>query len=265
VDVNLSKGSHTMEGDAIRLSLLSVKGLGPAAVEKIVAGQPYHNAMDFCLRVGTKTSAVPLVSIGALDSVEPGRTTASVKKFVEGFYADAKLRQVKHRERLEGLHALIESVPDDPVELMQAERDLLGFNLRGTPFSIRDRERKMEIMREHGLFTHATVKEFQADEENDRAVIPLVLKSMKEKPQRNGKMFAFLSFSDRDGTGLDAPAFNNVWEHVRSSVRAGDVYLTTVHLKEGAARNGFVVGLPGWRVTPSQAAACMIPVDRIDV
>ena len=265
VDVNMSRSAHVLEGDAIRLSLLSVKGVGASAVTKILANQPYTSVQDFLLRSGsTKTATIPLVRVGALSGLEPQISTATILRRAELWYSDAKVRHVKNREALDSVLGALDAGPDDPVEIMQAERELLGFNLRGTPFSIKDRERKVDALRTAGLLTHATIKELLDDEDSQRAVIPLVVRSLKEKPQKNGRMFAFVSLADRDGQATESVAFNNVWEHVRATVRPGDVYLTTVHRKEGEP-GSLVIGLPGWKISPSQAAAMMLPIDSIEI
>ncbi len=265
VDVNQSKAAHVLEGDAIRLSLLSVKGVGMSAVTKIVANQPYSSFQDFVTRSGaTKTSALPLIKCGALTELEPTTSTATLLKRAELWFLDAKVRAVKNRDSLTATFSAIDGGPDDPVDLMQAERDLLGFNLRGTPFSIRGRSEKVEALASAGLLTHATLKLLFEDEDATQAVVPLVLKSFKEKAQKNGKMFAFLSLADRDGTGTESIAFANVWEHVRASVRPGDVYLTTVHRKPDELTS-LVVGLPGWKISQSQAMSCLIPIDQLTV
>lgn len=263
VDVNMSKGGHLLEGTSIRLALGSVKGVGASAVGKVVAGQPYVDLVDFITRSGAnKTVCENLIAVGALLEL-PGCPTISSGRARHGAYrADKKLSQKRNRELVGPTLAAVEDVADDPIECMQLERELLGFNLRGTPFSINGRWEKIDRLISAEMLTCATAAEFFADEDNRVGILPLVLKSFKERPQRNGKMFAFMQFADRDGGEIDAPAFGNTWPCLKEFVRAGDVYVVVLHRKDDD-QTSLVVGKPGWKHSPESISSFMIPLDSI--
>ena len=69
-DVNLSLQNFTIDGNNIRYGVQAVFGLGDAAANELVAGQPYTSLEDYLKRAkrgANKTSAVALAKIGALD------------------------------------------------------------------------------------------------------------------------------------------------------------------------------------------------------
>lgn len=75
-DINLSGRGFSL-GDTgldIRFGLDSIKGVGPAAVETIIANQPYASWEDFRERSGANSGVTKtLVRIGAFDSLVPNR------------------------------------------------------------------------------------------------------------------------------------------------------------------------------------------------
>lgn len=264
VDVNLSGVDHKIEGNGIRLALSSIKGIGESAVQKIVANQPYKSFVDFLLNSGTsKTIVDVLIKTGAFSEVEPGVSVATLLARHDLFRSDKKLSHKKNRDIVEPTLNAITGLADDPIELMERERELLGFNIRGTPFSINDRYDKIDRLVAAGLAKPGWA-EFIEDESETVLIAPLLVKSLKERPQRNGKMMAWLRLVDRDGNEYEAPAFGNIWEHVRTSVRAGDVYVMIVHRKEDDP-SSFVVGKPGWAQTAKSAAQAFIPVDKLTI
>lgn len=264
IDVNVSKADHRVEGNGIRLALSSAKGIGPSAVQKIVAGQPYASFVDFLLDSGTsKTIVDVLIRTGAFTDLEPGTSVATLVARHEAFRADKRLSHKKNRDIVAPILNAIQGAKDDPIELMERERELLGFNLRGTPFSINDRYDKIDRLATAGLCAKGWA-EFIEDESEQVLIAPFLVKSIKERPQRNGKLFAFLRLTDRDGHEYEAPAFANIWEHVRTGVRAGDVYVMIVHRRDDDP-GSFMIGRPGWAQSAKSASQCFIPIDGINV
>ncbi|MBV9125636.1 MAG: DNA polymerase III subunit alpha [Planctomycetes bacterium] len=264
VDVNLSGKAHKIEGNGIRLALSAVKGVGASAVEKLVANQPYSSFTQFLLDSGSnKTVVQALIDVGAFETVAPGLSVKTLTARHDAFRSDKKLSAKKNRDLALSVLAAVDAGPDDPIELMEKERELLGFNLRGTPFSINGRIEKIDRLVAEGL-CEAGFKEFVEDETQRILIAPLVVKAIKERPQKNGKLFAFLKLADRDGQEYEAPCWGNVWEHVRTGVRAGDVYVTLLHRREDDP-GSFVVGKPGWGHTAKQSASYFIPIDKLEL
>lgn len=265
VDVNLSSALHRIEGKGIRLAFSAVKGMGPAAVRNVVANQPYTSFEQFLIDSGAnKTVCEALIRVGAFENITPeGTSIATLALRHEAYRSDKKLSLKKNRDLVKPTLDKIWGPKDDPIEVMEKEKEILGFNIRGTPFSINDRYNKIDRLVEAGLCS-VNFNEFLEDETQDILIVPLVIKSIKERPQKNGKLFAFIKFADREGTEIEAPAFANIWEHVRTSVRAGDVYITVMHRPDNDTSR-LIVGQPGWAHTQKTALTYFIPVDKLEI
>lgn len=75
-DVNESGAGFTDTQLAIRYGLSAIKGVGPAATDAVLQGQPYSSFEDFLDRKGDKANAgvvSTLARVGALDSLVPNR------------------------------------------------------------------------------------------------------------------------------------------------------------------------------------------------
>ncbi len=264
VDVNVSKADHRVEGNSIRLALSSIKGVGPSAVQKIVAGQPYASFVGFLLDSGTsKTIVNSLIGVGAFTDLEPGVSVGTLLARDKAFREDRRLSHKRNRDIVAPTLGAIQAGEDDPIEMMERERSLLGFNIRGTPFSINGRYDKIDRLVADGLCARGW-SEFIEDESQQVLVAPFLVKSLKERPQKNGKLFAFLRLTDRDGNEFEAPAFANIWEHVRSGVRVGDVYVMIVHRRDDDP-GSFMIGRPGWAQSAKSAASTFLPIDGIRI
>jgi DNA polymerase-3 subunit alpha len=264
VDVSLSGVVPRIEGNGIRLPFTAVKGIGPSAVAKVMAGQPYASFCNFLLDSGaTKTSVEALLGVGAFTDLEPGVSIATLRLRYEAFRSDKRLSHKKNRDAVAPTLAAIWGPKDDPIEAMERERELLGFNLRGTPFSINDRYAKVDRLVAQGLCEPGYAS-FADDECQEILIAPMLVKSIKERAQKNGRLMAWLRLTDRDGMEFEAPAFAGIWEHVRTAVRQGDVYITVLHRKLEDP-NGFVVGKPGWAHTARSAASYFIPIDKLEI
>lgn len=258
VDVNISRFDHTMEGDGIRLALSSVKDVGAAAVVKIVAGQPYSSFIDFIDRSGVNKSATEaLIKTGAFHEIEPNMGLL-MKRF-ELCTSDPKLRQKKRRPELERLYAGLTAVDFDQTEKMQLELEQLGFNLRSSPFTVNGREEKVQM-----LLDAEIAVEYHDFIESDAsyAMVPVVVKSFKERPQKNKQMFAFVKFADRNGMEFEAPCFSAVWQHVKGLVRPGEVYVVMFNHNEDEPSN-LVVGKPGWGHKQMDALGYFLRIDEV--
>lgn len=267
VDVNRSGTTHRIEGDGIRLALTSIKGAGGSAVQKVVANQPYVSLLDFMLRSGANRKvAEGLIKVQAFDELEP---TVSVKTQVARYelvFDNPKYKQKKWQPELERVYPDVTGGKDDPIELMQWERDFLEFNLRNSPFTINDRDRKVELLISEGVAVD--IRDL-LDEENEHytdevCCIPLAVKDIRTRPQKNGQQFAFLKLTDRHGHEIEAPCFGNIWSHVSQSVVKGNVYLIVLHRKDGEPSN-FVVGKPGWKHSQKDAKGYVLPLDELQL
>src|SRR5699024_4650836 len=80
--INKSYGKYSVERDAIRMGLLSIKGIGTQIVKEIIRvrkEKPFKNLFDFCLRISLKVvnrkSIELLIMAGAFDETHPNRAS----------------------------------------------------------------------------------------------------------------------------------------------------------------------------------------------
>jgi DNA polymerase-3 subunit alpha len=286
VDVNESKMDHVTEDEKIRLSFTSVLGVGPAAILKIVAGQPYRDFRDFLDRSGAgKTAILPLIRVGAFDSLFAEPNMRRLEWFYERYCENPKLRQKKNLGALDELYTNTMDVggftmrdkegndvycPDKDYELHEKvalENELMTFSLRGSPFEILDREKKLRaLFGESGVPTY---KEFVESDEFDEegksyGPLPVCVKDIREKPQKNGRMFAFIKFSTESGEEFDSPAFANVWSQIKPKMRKGSVYVGTFNRSDEDPTN-LVIGKPGFAHSAKSIQGYMVDVDEIEL
>mgnify|MGYP001580140703 CR=1 FL=1 len=280
VDVNRSKLAHTKEGTGIRLSLRSVLGVGPAAIEKIVANQPYTDMIDFLDRSGaTKTSIIPLIKVGAFESICK-KPMAELEFKYETYANDAKLKTKKGRPEFLKIwdsmwiaDAMIQKEkgqPDVRISLTGVggdyhdyvkvgfENELLGFCSRGSPFEILGRKEKIEALLENDQLMR--YEEFLESEDATLGRFAVLLKGKKEKPQRNGQLMAWLQFETMEGQEFEAPAFGGIWRYIRGKMMTGVVYIGTFNRKPDDP-TGLLVGKPGFAHSAYSASESMISLD----
>jgi DNA polymerase III alpha subunit len=286
VDINASKGAHVIEGDTIRLALSSVKGVGVAAIQKIVAAQPYTDFIDFLDRSGaSKTAIVPLLRAGAFDTI-CAKPMAELENKYEQYAEVAKLKTKKGRPEFVALWdspwdktevsvfqlddkakkkdreriTLALENGDYPIHTkVDFENQLFGFSLRGSPFEILERDKKINDL--FGGEDKVTDYTWFITSQEELAVIPVTPRRIFEKAQRNGQLMAFLTFESPDGTEFDCPCFSTVWKHVKPLLRRGKVYLGTFNRKLEDPTN-LMVGKPGFGHSAKSAAGYMIDVDE---
>jgi DNA polymerase III alpha subunit len=288
VDINASKGSHVIENDTIRLSFSSVKGVGPAAIEKIVSAQPYKDFIDFLDRSGaTKTNVTPLLRAGAFNSICVKPMAELESKYLE-YANNPKLKTKKGRPDFLNIWntqwtstsvKFIDSEKEESwIELQEGdypdyfkvllENDLFGFSLRGSPFEILDRNKKIMRFFEDKLstptqFYYGIDLDDALASTNEVIVLPVLVKRIFEKPQRNGQMMAFLTFETMEGKEFDCPAFSSIWRNISKLVKKGNIYMGTFNRKFGEDPNSLLLGKPGFAHSVTSSQSFMIKVDEL--
>lgn len=267
VEVNKSKLFHSIEDDSVRLSFSAVLGVGESAVKKIVSNQPYESLIDFMFRSGAnKGVCESLIKIDAFREIEPESSIKTNLARHAVFYGNPKLKQKKNWDELQTLYAEAWGGDDDPVELIESERELLGFNIRSSAFTINGRDKKTDDLISEGLAIELTdlLNEDGEHYTDEVACLVMAVKDIKERPQKNKQMFAFLKLADRNGQEIEVPCFGNIWQHVSSKVLKGGVYVFVLHRKEDDP-TGFIVGKPGWKHSADNARSYVIPLDLLEI
>jgi DNA polymerase-3 subunit alpha len=288
VDINKSRAANIIEGLCIRLALGRVLGVGPSVIEKIVANQPYTSFQDFLDRSkANKTAVEALIQVGAFGSL-PGcgnikRLWEAYRKWTDNVLVTldgelkivdekvsggpklARVQSVKGRPRWDELYSRImtdEKIEDFKLhEKVFLENELMEFSLAGTPFEILDRKKKITAMFDGVV---STMEEFLGGEE-EMTMLPVVVKEWKEKPQRNGQMFAFIKFATEDGETFDVPAFANMWKWISPVIRKGSVYIATFNRDIDDDPERLKLGRPGWAQSQHSTMQAFINVDDISL
>jgi DNA polymerase-3 subunit alpha len=154
-DINASIRSFTVYENAIRFGLGAVKGVGSAALESIIRvreeGGAFQSLHDFCERVDlgkvNKKVIEALIRCGAFDSLGGKRS-----QYMLALEGAMEIGQKIQRERQQGQESLFEidemlshggngysDLPDveewSDKELLQCEKEALGFYITGHPLS----------------------------------------------------------------------------------------------------------------------------------
>lgn len=252
-DVNRSGQSFKPDGGiAVRYGLEAIKGVGESAVDKIIATQPFTSYEDFRERSGVDVGKVRiLVQVGAFDSLVPNRR--SLEQQLE-WKTSGDDKWCVHKdlsavgpgglpctfdwssEPVEIGRRGVPKKPKDPpkkctvrcrnyqapeapdfdaapeyteVEVREKERELLGINLSSTPH-----DRIPDSLREE-LRTYDEV----ISGENPKGAVAAVIMTVRQRQDRNGKQYGFLTLDLGDGT-VDVVCFSQLWrEHSRTFVR----------------------------------------------
>lgn len=261
VDINKSFGAHTVEDGCIRLSLSSVLGVGQSAITKIVSNRPeggYKTFEQFLdLSGATKTSIVPLIKVGAFDSL------VSNVRYLESVYASFVEEKVGAK-KWDDFWRRVAAMP--PVEdyndalKVGFEIELMGFTMRGSPFEILNRREKLDALFADVMGTY---KEF-VEGDAEVAMLPVVVKEFKERAQKNKQMMAFVKFQAETGEEFEAPAFAVVWKHIATRIRKGAVYLATFNRKPEDPER-LVIGKPGFAQSEHSVKQSFINLDDIEL
>jgi DNA polymerase-3 subunit alpha len=209
-DVNVSQVSFTVSGNAIRFGLAAIKNVGEAAIASILAarerGGPFRSLEDFCARVDlrlvNRRVLESLIKAGAFDSLGLPRAHLLAA-------ADAALEagQRQQREQAEGQGSFFELLgpppparaepapvtPEwDPDQLLQFEKEVLGFYLSGHPLA-----RFRQVAESLGVTGSG---ELAGRSAGARVLLLGQVVALKETATRGGSRMAFVTLEDVDGT-----------------------------------------------------------------
>ncbi|MGE5178270.1 MAG: DNA polymerase III subunit alpha [Bacteroidota bacterium] len=243
-DVNRSRASFTLEGNAIRFGMSAVKNVGVGSVEAIVRareeGGPFRSLPDFLRRVeiGALNRRVveSLIQAGACDALEGDR--AQLFEAVGDLLAQVQERAravAKHQESLFGAEAM--AAPSDPPlplvapwslgERLRREKEVLGFYFSDHPLAA-----YRHIIEARA--THTTERLRQCREGQEVTLVGLIA-AVKQHVDRNKRPMAFVTIEDLRGT-VEATLFSDLYERSRAAITAGTVVETRgrVNVREEA-------------------------------
>jgi len=242
-DINASQLAFTVEGDAIRVGLVAVKGVGEAASEAIVAARkaqgPFKSASHVLRAVAERSINRKvmecLVRSGAFDALHPDRaaTLAGLDRLV-----DQAARERAALEVGQGfLFALDEEEEEAPVagaaatsteDRLKGERETLGFYLSGHPL-----DRWAGVLKELRVTGVAGLSELVASGA-DRAVVAGMVAGLKIRPikdgRNQGRRMASFHLEDQSGS-VRVVAFADAFERCERVLADGAPLLVTAALR----------------------------------
>ncbi|MGA2533939.1 MAG: PHP domain-containing protein [Candidatus Aminicenantales bacterium] len=133
-DANRSRCAFEVEdgpgGEAIRVGLGSIKGLGTKMIERLIeergAGGDFASVEDFLARIKpTKAELLSLIRSGVFDSLEP-RRTRQILRYFQGLEHMEEVADVASDEKRRMLYESLGFVPDgDDLDLYEGKRPAL--------------------------------------------------------------------------------------------------------------------------------------------
>lgn len=235
-DVNQSQADFSVEGDAIRVGLAAVKGLGEAAVNAILEARQEQGRFTSVVaflrslseRALNRRVLESLVRSGSLDSLYPHRGILLEKldwlleraerqrhalAAGQGFLFGLEV------EEGDGLPDPQAVEPQPSQELLLGERETLGFYLSGHPL-----DRYGQLLELLGIRPLATLEEAWAAGEREVTVAGLVSGfasvRTKEKNGQGGKLMARFFLEDQSAT-LPAVVFPDAFQRLQPLLENG--------------------------------------------
>ncbi len=216
-DVNKSQWEFTVEeGDPpkIRFGLGAVKNVGEAAVRTILevrkAG-PFRSLANFCIRVDSRKvnrrALESLVKAGAFDSLgERAKLLLSLPKVLERSSGNSKQPTLFSCLETEGDAKAAVSLPNE-LELLKAEKEVLGFYLSGHPLKgyedLIKRKAQYEIRTLEGLDPGTEVK------------LSGIVTGLREIRTRKGERMAVVELEDLTGR-VEGVVFPDLFKEVHT-------------------------------------------------
>lgn len=247
--MNKSLRGFTVVDGEILFGLEAIKGVGAKAIEKIIAGYPYNNIMDFIQKVGTRTIIPPLIKAGyfkedkrfllkyyeVLIEIKDGKTKTdeslveyllendinestqdNIGKRLDNIIYEKSLKKRTEKTKRECLE-LIHQGEWSSIGLLNAEKEVLGMFLSESPL---DRYRDIIVSSTtlcNNIKGHKVNEEFY--------VIGMVLETPKKVQDRNGKDMCFLKLQMYDGI-LELPIFAGTYKKYFFQLVGGNVIIS---------------------------------------
>lgn len=246
--INKSLKGFTVVGEEILFGLKAIKGVGDAAVDKIIANYPYINIMDFIIKAGNRTVLPPLIKAGyfeedklfllkyweVLIEIKDGKTKSDefiidyilenginqdnqmdIEKRLENIIYEKSLKKRTEKTRNECLD-LIHREIYTKLELLQMEKDVLGLFLSESPL---DRFRDIVVS---STTLCNNIKEHKMNEEF--FLVGMILETPPKRKDKNGNYMCFLKLQMFDGV-LEAPVFAQSYEKYHNILTEGRIII----------------------------------------
>ncbi|HLR68449.1 DNA polymerase III subunit alpha [Virgibacillus alimentarius] len=197
--INKSYGKYTVEGESIRIGLLSVKGIGGQVVKEIIRARkekPFKSLFDFCLRVSFKVInrqvLENLILAGAFDELYPNRASllATIDPAMEQgeLFREFKDQTAYFKDQINLDATYIKMDDFSQIRRLTFEKELLGVYVSSHP--LKDYRTKL---RKNGYITMSNAKKLTGKNNLKCAVIVQSIKTIRTK---RGDPMAFITIGD---------------------------------------------------------------------
>ncbi|MBQ8043131.1 MAG: DNA polymerase III subunit alpha, partial [Clostridia bacterium] len=249
-DVNESNTRFTVHDNKIRFGLGSIKNVGVAVVDSIVAERvkngPFISFTDFCERIQdeavNKKCVESLIKAGAFDSFGQTRSTLlasfetiidtiqdTARKSLKGQVSMFDLDSMDSEDKEELKYTFTELKEFEDRELLSMEKEMLGIYISGHPLAkIReqivkqtniDTMKMLEIKEE--LDTNGNTSNY-----NDCQFVKYagIISSIKKKYTKNNKLMAFATIEDLYGSA-EVIIFENAYVNAANLLVTDNIVL----------------------------------------
>ena len=249
--INKSFTKFTVDNGKIRFGLGSIKNVGTAVVDSIVAEREkngeYKTFADFCERIQNesvnKKCIESLIKAGAFDDFPQTRNTLfasfenivdaindSSKKTLEGQVSmfDLGNEEQKKEETEKMKYRFIELEEFSEKEMLSMEKEMLGLYISGHPLeqyrNIIDKNTNISTLkiRESLDELQETGKNTYRDGQNVKYAG--IINSIKKKFTKNNKIMAFITIEDLYGT-LEVLCFENAYQASINSLLVDNIVM----------------------------------------
>ena len=239
-DVNISGPDFQVEGDGIRYALAALKGVGEAAMEKLVEereqGGAYKDIYNFVERLSVinKKQLESLSAAGALDSFVSNRAQIydaieMLLRYGQNAREDKESGQDSLFGGVSGSEIALDKPPLrgmkdwDHLDRLSKEFDAVGFFLSAHPLDGReDQLKKLQAINfvdlEEKLARRSAVRVHLAG---------VLLKKQEKMSAKSGKKYAFLQLSDSSAV-YEVMIFSDVLNQSRDYLIEGQALLLTI-------------------------------------
>jgi DNA polymerase-3 subunit alpha len=257
-DVNESGLNFSVSDGKIRFGLGAVKGVGEAVVSSILEAREdvgsFESLYDFASQVDSdqikKNTVEALVRAGAFDSIAPNssqyigdisQARASMFEAIETAVDHGAKKQHEAQVGQSNLLGMMsedqkeevfeETYPDvdpwDDRELLEYERELLGFYVTGHPL-----DRFMDELGVYGTTPCEHIATGKRVDDRDRVTTAGVVTSLSETPLKSGDgRMAFVDFEDKTGR-TELLVFSNCFAEYEEVLKSGDPLLVHGQIHE---------------------------------
>ncbi|GHG02235.1 DNA polymerase III subunit alpha [Deinococcus piscis] len=228
-DINRSSSDFAVAGEEIYFGLYAIKGLGEAAVLRILeererAGH-FESLANFCSRIDNKTcnrkALESLIKSGAFDAFgERRQLLESLDDALEDAAGTAKINQ-RAQAGMSMMFALEEVVEERPLrqgvppftelERLAAEKEALGLYISGHPLEQHEGLREAASCRIADLDSWFETQPKKG--KRQKAVLAGMIEGVQKKPTKSGGMMARFILADESGQ-IELVAFSRAYDRI---------------------------------------------------